>query len=115
MSKARDISKIEDWQVAKAWVVFTSTTGALLSSHNVTSVTRTAAGTYNINFETAFPNKNYCVVALPDFKSGITNNCTIVTRDVNNSTTSCQILTAYGSNVVADLSGPVRVLVFADT
>lgn len=115
MSKSRDISKIEDWQVAKAWVVFASTTGDLLSSHNVTSVTRTAPGTYTINFENAFPNKNYCVVALPDFKSAITNNCTIITRDVNNTASTCQILTAYGSNVVTDLSGPARILVFADT
>lgn len=115
MSKSRDISKIEDWQVAKAWVVFTSTTGGILSSHNVTSITRNSAGTYTINFENAFPNKNYCVVALPDFKSAITNTCTIVTRDVNNTASTCQIVTSYGSNVVTDLGGPVRVLVFADT
>ena len=115
MSKSRDISKIEDWQVAKAWAVFATTTGGIHSSHNVTSVTRTAAGTYTINFENAFPDEYYCVVALPDFKNSVTNTCTVVTRHINNTASTCQILTSYGSNVVQDLSGPVRVLVFADT
>jgi hypothetical protein len=35
--------------VAKAWCVFYGPTGTLISSHNVDSVTRTAAGTYTIN------------------------------------------------------------------
>jgi hypothetical protein len=44
---------------AKAWVTFTGTTGAILSSFNVSSVTRVSAGVYTVNFTSAMPNANY--------------------------------------------------------
>jgi hypothetical protein len=44
----------------KAWVRFTGSTGAITgTAYNVSSVSRSAAGTYVINFTTAFANTNY--------------------------------------------------------
>ena len=115
MTKSRDISSMEDWQVAKAWAVIEPVNANLLASHNVSSVTKGGAGEYTLNFETPFADKNYCVVALSDFLSGVTNTCTAVVRYQLSTASTCQILTSYGGNLVRDMSGPVRVLVFADT
>ena len=46
---------------AKAWVNFNGSTAAIRASFNVSSVTRTATGTYTINFTTAMPDTNYTV------------------------------------------------------
>lgn len=68
MSKARDISDVEETQVAKAWVnfnglgsnsPFTEDNGSIRSSLNVTSVTDNGAGDYTVNFTTPFASKNY--------------------------------------------------------
>jgi len=48
---------------AKAWVTYNGLTQAVLSSYNVSSVTRNATGQYTINFTNAFANTNYCWVA----------------------------------------------------
>lgn len=45
----------------RAWVSFNGTTGAILASGNVSSVTRNSAGDYTINFATAMPDANYAV------------------------------------------------------
>jgi hypothetical protein len=47
----------------KAWVSWTGSTGALQASYNVSSVTRTAAGNYTVNFTTAFATTNYSCIA----------------------------------------------------
>ena len=46
---------------AKAWVSFTGSTAAIRSSYNISSVTRTATGTYTIVMTTAMVDDNYCV------------------------------------------------------
>lgn len=43
----------------KAWVSFTGSTGAILRSFNVTSVTRNSTGNYDINFTNALSDANY--------------------------------------------------------
>lgn len=48
---------------AKAWVCFDGATGTIRSAYNVSSVTRTATGKYNINFTSAMANTNYAVLA----------------------------------------------------
>lgn len=45
----------------KAWVSFTGSTGAIQSSYNVSSVSRTSAGIYVVTFSTAFANALYAV------------------------------------------------------
>lgn len=49
--------------IAKAWVVFTGSTGAIVGSFNISSVTRNSTGYYTFAFTTAMPNANYSVTA----------------------------------------------------
>ncbi|OCW28137.1 hypothetical protein [Pseudomonas aylmerensis] len=51
-------------QLCTAWVNFDGTTGAIKGSYNVASVTRSAVGTYRINFITPMMNINYVPVCL---------------------------------------------------
>ena len=56
--------------IANAWVYFNGTTGATVSTFNVSSVTRNSTGNYTVNFSTAMPNANYApVVACPMYGS----------------------------------------------
>lgn len=52
--------------VARAWVCFgyVGTQVVVRASHNVASVTRTAAGRYRVTFTVAMPDANYCWAAL---------------------------------------------------
>jgi hypothetical protein len=47
---------------AKAWVNFDGTSGTRRASYNVSSVTRTATGTYTVTFTNALPDANYAIV-----------------------------------------------------
>jgi hypothetical protein len=47
----------------RAWVKFTGSTGATLGSGNVSSVTRSSAGQYVVNFTTAMPDANYTAIS----------------------------------------------------
>ncbi|RXG86492.1 hypothetical protein [Bradyrhizobium zhanjiangense] len=52
---------------AKAWVRFTGASGAISQAYNVGSVTRSSAGSYTLNFSTAFANTTYtCVGNIED-------------------------------------------------
>lgn len=46
--------------IAKAWVNFVGSTGAINGSFNVSSVTVNSTANYTINFTTAMTNANYC-------------------------------------------------------
>jgi hypothetical protein len=46
---------------AKAWVTFTGSTAAIRASYNVSSVTRSAAGRWTINFTNAMVDADYVV------------------------------------------------------
>ncbi|UWU87926.1 hypothetical protein N2605_16240 [Bradyrhizobium yuanmingense] len=55
---------------AKAWVRFTGVSGAISQAYNVASVTRSSAGSYTLNFSTAFANTTYtCVGNIEDTAS----------------------------------------------
>lgn len=45
--------------LCRAWVNFNGSTAAIRGSFNVTSVTRTATGTYTIAFTNSLPDANY--------------------------------------------------------
>jgi hypothetical protein len=47
--------------IAKAWVRFTGATGAIIGSFNISSVTRSSAGIYIVNFTTNMADANYSV------------------------------------------------------
>jgi hypothetical protein len=89
--------------VAKAWISFdgTTTQPTVISSYNVSSVTRTSAGVYLLTFTTALTDGNYCwtasargAAALPVFAFQNTSG---------NTQTPTQM-----SIVTADTSGPVN-------
>lgn len=48
-----------DPTAARAWVTFNGNTGTVLSSFNVSSITKVATGTYELNFTSNLPNANY--------------------------------------------------------
>ena len=47
---------------ALAWAAFTGSTGAVLASYNISSITRNATGNYTTNFTTALSDTNYAAV-----------------------------------------------------
>jgi len=49
-------------QLAKAWANWDGSTGTIRASYNVSSVTRTATGTYTVAFTSALANADYAVV-----------------------------------------------------
>jgi len=60
----------------RAWVSFGTAFATIYGSANVSSVTRSSAGDYTINFTTNMPDTNYCVhVTTAD---GNTNNNVVV-------------------------------------
>jgi hypothetical protein len=73
---------------AKAWVNFNGTSGTIRSQYNVSSITRNAAGDYTVNFTTAMPNTNYCVIAT--FSNGTA--------------------TAYAVNTITKATGSVQLV-----
>ena len=48
---------------AKAWASWDGATGALISSFGISSITKTAGGTYRVNFTTPFANTSYMALA----------------------------------------------------
>ena len=93
--------------LCKAWVRFTGTTGTIVSSYNVTSVTRTSAGFYTVNFTNAMSDANYTICAngspdaatYPTFASIFSD----ATEAYSAPTTSaCKVLFIRLSNVAAD-------------
>lgn len=52
---------------ARAWCVFDGTltgTNAPISGGNITSITRTATGTYTVNLTNGLPSNQYCIVGM---------------------------------------------------
>lgn len=49
--------------VAKAWVTFDGTSGAIANAFNVSGVVRNSAGNYTITLSNTMPNTNYAVAA----------------------------------------------------
>jgi hypothetical protein len=45
--------------IAKAWVNFNGSTGAIRVSFNVASITKNASGSYTVNFTNAMPSADY--------------------------------------------------------
>jgi hypothetical protein len=91
----------------RAWVNFNGTTAAITAQGNVTSVTRTAAGTFTVSFTTAMPDANYVVVG--------TANSTQYLRAVqtgSSATGSVVVRTIAENATVVDTTGSVHIAVF---
>ena len=86
--------------IAKAWVNFTPSTGAVISQFNVSSVTRNATSNYTVNFTTAMANADYIVVGLDQYQRHTTNPA------VTKTTTQWQV-----SNFANDANGSASDLI----
>ena len=88
---------------AKAWVNFNGTTspGTIRASYNVSSVTKSATGTYAVNFTIAFSDANYVAVACGakiNSSNDGNNSVAIGSSTVIPTTTSCPV-TNYTQSV----------------
>lgn len=71
----------------RAWVNFNGTgTVAIRASGNVSSITDNGTGDYTVNFTTAMPDTNYCVVCL-SFQS-VGNDASNVARNTSRTDTA---------------------------
>jgi len=73
--------------IAKAWVQWVGTTGAIVGSFNVSSVTRRGTGQYTVNFTTAMPNANFAT-SLTNGYNGTGNDWSFCFVDSRYSTTT---------------------------
>lgn len=80
---------------AKAWVNWQGAGGTINSSFNVSSVTRTAQGTYTINFTTAMPNANYAYTGMSIYNAAL--RLQVVSQDYRtpNTTSALYVVTGY--------------------
>lgn len=86
--------------IAKAWVNFNGTNGAVSGTpFNVSSVTRNSTGNYSINITTALPNANYSAVIGASYLSGGVRHVNRLTGTFPTSTTVC---TAYCNDTVGN-------------
>ena len=90
----------------RAWVNFNGTSAAINASANITSVTRTAAGTFTVAFTNSMPDANYVVVG--------TASSTQYLRAVQTSTsaTGSVVVRTIAENATAvDTTGNVHVAI----
>ena len=102
---------------AKAWVNFNGvTTPSIRASYNVSSITRTAAGTYTINYTNALTDANYSLsgTAQPngDGRGGLTLNYN-VTPPITTTVAYIQTLSVSGLQAATD-SAYVLVMVIGN-
>ena len=90
----------------RAWVNFNGTSAAINASANITSVTRTAAGTFTVAFTNSMPDANYVAVG--------TASSTQYLRAVQTSTSatgSVVVRTIAETATAADTTGNVHVAI----
>jgi len=105
--------------IAKAWVNFNGvTTTTIRDSFNVSSVTRSAAGIYTVNFTTAMPNANYSITnsvsAIYATGSGFLNiNTDNSTAEVAPTTTAFTIRCGFSSSGATSDLKYINISVFS--
>ena len=91
----------------RAWVNFNGTgTVAIRESGNVTSITDNGTGDYTVNFTTAMPDVNYCVVTATEIYPSSSSTRSGLTLGIKNGTTpttsSVRLLSKNGANAGAN-------------
>ncbi|EKS26735.1 hypothetical protein [Afipia felis] len=86
----------DDASVAKAWVSITGSTGAIVKSYNVSSVTRTATGRYTVNFTTAMADTSYVVAGCIHESAGL--GVSFETQNSSLATTSVGVCVSAGAS-----------------
>lgn len=85
---------------AKAWIKFNGVgTVSIYSSFNVSSLTDNGTGDYSMNFSTAMPDANYCVVSSGS-ESGVGGVARFISGDGN--TTSYALCLSFNSTTKTD-------------
>jgi hypothetical protein len=81
----------------RAWVTYNGSTGAVIASGGVSSVTKLGSGDWQINFSITFPDANYAIAGFVKPSSGQTSyafNRTVQGRhDTAPTTTQCRLST----------------------
>jgi len=97
----------------RAWVAFNGTTAppTILASGNVTSVTKSAAGIYTVNFTTAMTDANYSAVASVD-GVGIGNPAEAMSSVSRGNTTSAAKVTTIATSGSATDYAQINVAIF---
>jgi hypothetical protein len=94
--------------IAKAWVNWTGSTGAINgTAFNVSSITRNGTGDYTINFTTAMPNANYVVAGMTQIDTGGNVQCGeigIKRAAGSQTTTIVRITTNNGAQTATDVA-----------
>lgn len=100
--------------IAKAWVYYNGNTQTIISSSNVSSVTRTGTGYFYITFATAMSNANYVVAGSCSESTGGSASTTLITRDVNNprTTTTLYIWTLVSGGTAFTDNPNINIIVF---
>jgi len=97
---------------AKAWVKFTGASGAVASSFNVSSVTRTSTGKYSVNLATAMADTNYSVsVSTTHSSASIYTTSTFVDTAGATLSTSLVPIGSIQSNANAGVNDETNVFV----
>ena len=87
---------------ALAWVNFDGTlTGTITprASYNITSVVKSATGTYTLNFSNTLSDANYVMVGSSVFVGGYTSSVTIETTSQSSSACNIVVLSYNASGV----------------
>ncbi len=92
----------EQSQLCKAWVNFNGTgTVAIRASYNVSSITDNGTGDYTVNFTSALPDANYCIVSSCDSETQAqTNRSSTVFSLMSGTTpttTQCRFIAKLGN------------------
>jgi len=92
--------------IAKAWLNYNGTTSTLVSSFNVSSITKNSSGNYTANFTTAMTDANY-VVAIGALEGAGTAINAILTYAAGGYTTAPTLKTTTQYRFVASNNGTV--------
>lgn len=105
-------NSVEIGQLCRAWVNFNGTsTVAIRSSFNVSSITDNGTGDYTVNFTTALPNANYSFVGTSSHAIG--NTTLVVESDTTAPTTTAVRLFVMNASGTAQDRTYVNVAVFS--
>jgi hypothetical protein len=91
-------------QLCRAWVNFNGTgTVAIRAAYNVASISDNGSGDYTVNFATAMPDANYCVVGTSGKATTTYQSTTSTVTTAAISSSSIQIFNReWGTNTVID-------------
>jgi len=99
---------------ALAWVNFNGvTTVTVKSSYNISSVTRSGAGFYVVNFTNNLSDANYAVIGTGEWTNGVTSITVITGKNSTNTVSSAAVQSTNLSSSPID-SPIVSVVIFGN-